>query len=113
MTQHDSTARLGHMLRAAADAAEMADGASRNELDSDQKLRFALVHLLMIIGEAASRIPADDRQRFPAIPWAQVVGLRNRIVHGYFDVDLDIVWQIVEHDLPPLIAQLERILEEK
>ena len=88
----------------------MTDGLLRADLDADYKLQLSIVHLLMIVGEAASRIPSDERSNYPAIPWSQVVGLRNRIVHGYFDVDLEIVWNIVEHDLPPLIAELEKIL---
>lgn len=99
------------MLRAAADIVEMTDGLARADLGEDYKLQLSIVHLLMIVGEAASRIPANDRAKHPNIPWSQVVGLRNRIAHGYFDVDLDIVWNIVEQDLPSLIAELEKVLE--
>jgi uncharacterized protein with HEPN domain len=112
MTQHDTTARLGHMLTAAAEAVEMIEsaGADRASLDSNRMLALALIQLCTIVGEAASRIPPSDRAGYSAIPWPSIIGLRNRLVHGYADVDLDILWQIITKDLPPLIAELERIL---
>ncbi len=73
-------------------------------------LNLALVRLLEIIGEAANRIPNDEQAQYPQIPWAQVVSLRNRLIHGYDSVDFDILWQIVSQDLPPLIAALETIV---
>ena len=99
------------MLRAAADAVEFTDGLSRSDLDADRKLQLALTQLCVIIGEAAAQIPRHDCAKYPEIPWPQIVGLRNRIVHGYFDVDMDIVWQIIQQDLPSLITQLEKILK--
>jgi uncharacterized protein with HEPN domain len=88
----------------------MAHGRTRVQLDSDRQLNLALTRLLEIIGEAAARTPQEERSRYPAIPWVQVVGLRNRLIHGYDSVDFDILWQIVTLDLPPLIAIVEDIL---
>ena len=68
------------------------------------------MRLLEIVGEAASRVPREDCARYPEIPWPQIVSLRNRLIHGYGAVDMDILWQIIEHDLPPLVAALEIIL---
>ena len=68
------------------------------------------MRLLEIIGQAASRVPSEDRTRYPQVPWPQIISLRNRLIHGYDAVDLDILWQIMEHDLPPPIAALEIIL---
>jgi uncharacterized protein with HEPN domain len=73
-------------------------------------LNLALTRLLEIVGEAAARTSQEERSRYPAIPWMQVVGLRNRLIHGYDSVDFDILWQIVTRDLPPLIATVEEIL---
>jgi uncharacterized protein with HEPN domain len=73
-------------------------------------LNLALVRLLEIVGEAAARVPDDVRTRHSVIPWPQIVGLRNRLIHGYDTVDFDILWQIVIVDLPPLIGELDRIL---
>ena len=66
--------------------------------------------LLEIIGEAATRVSDEERSRLPGIPWAQITGKRNRFIHGYDFVELDILWQTVTVDLPPLIGELERIL---
>jgi uncharacterized protein with HEPN domain len=71
---------------------------------------LALVRLLEIVGEAASRVPNDECAKYPEIPWPEIVGLRNRLIHGYDAVDLDILWQIIVHDLPPLIATHETIV---
>jgi len=67
--------------------------------------------LLEILGEAANRIPREEQARYPEIPWPQIIGLRNRLIHGYDSIDFDIMWQIVTIDLPPLVATLEKIVE--
>lgn len=73
-------------------------------------LSLAVVRLLEIVGEAAAHISEPVQTSLPGIPWRQITGARNRLIHGYFDVDLDIVWAILQNDLPPLIAQLEQVL---
>jgi len=82
----------------------------RADLDSERTLGLAILRCVEIVGEAASRVPVDIQQRYPNIPWPQIIGMRNRLVHGYDIVDYDIVWSTVTQDLPPLIAQLETIL---
>lgn len=81
-------------------------GRSRRDLDTDRLLALAVVRLLEIIGEAANRVPVEERARRPEIPWSSIVSLRNRLIHGYDDVDHDIVWAIVSTDLPALVSQL-------
>ncbi len=76
-------------------------------------LELALTHLLEIIGEAAARISEETQSRYPQIPWRQIIGLRNRLIHGYDVVDLDILWDIADQDLPSLIAELKAILGER
>ena len=110
MTRHDIMVRLRHMLDHAQEAVEMARGRRREDLDADRKLNLALVRLLEIVGEAAARISPHERERFPGIPWRDVVDLRNRLIHGYDEVSFDILWAIVQQDLPPLVAELERIV---
>lgn len=110
MSRHERLVRLRHMLDHAREAVEMVGGKNRDALDADRKLNLALVRLLEIVGEAASRTPPDERALSPQIPWNQIVGLRNRLIHGYDSVDFDILWQIVSHDLPALISALEQIL---
>ena len=109
MPSHDTDVRLHHMLDAAREAAQMAQGKTRADLDTDRPLNLSLVRLLEIVGEAASRVPIGERTRYSGIPWAQIVGLRNRLIHGYDNVDFDILWEIVIHELPLLIAELEKI----
>jgi uncharacterized protein with HEPN domain len=110
MPRHDADLRLRHMLDAAREAAQMIQGRTRADLDADRLLNLSLVRLLEIVGEAASRVPADERAKCPGIPWAQIVALRNRLIHGYDSVDFDILWQIVTQDLPTLIEELAKIL---
>jgi uncharacterized protein with HEPN domain len=102
--------RLRHMLDAARRAVSFVQGRARPDLDSDQMLALALVRLLEILGEAAKQISQVIREGHPQIPWRQIAGTRNRLIHGYFEVDLDIVWEIVTHDLPPLIRVLDGML---
>ena len=101
------------MLDHSREAVAMAQGKTRQDLDRDRKLNLSLVRLLEIVGEAANRIPKQERDRYPDIPWSEIVGLRNRLIHGYDEVDFDILWQIVTQDLPPLVTALENIPSEK
>jgi uncharacterized protein with HEPN domain len=102
--------RLRHMLEAAQKARDIASGRLREDLDSDEVLRFALIHLLELIGEAATGLSDDLREREPGVPWAKIVALRNRLIHGYFDVDLDIVWDTLQTRVPPLIEAVESVI---
>ncbi len=110
MARHDTAISLRQMLAHAREAIGMAHGHRREDLDADRQLNLSLVRLLEIVGEAAGRVPEADRGRYPRIPWRDVVDLRNRLVHGYDTVNFDIVWAIVQQDLPPLVAELEKIL---
>jgi uncharacterized protein with HEPN domain len=111
MSRHEGDVRLRHMLDHAREAVAMARGSARGDLDTDRRLNLALVRLLEIVGEAAAHVPPEERVLHPDIPWPEIVGLRNRLIHGYDSVDFDILWQIVTEDLPQLIAALEKTLE--
>jgi uncharacterized protein with HEPN domain len=106
----DDQTRLGHMRDAAREAIEMARGQKRQDLDTDRKLCLSLVHLLEIIGEAAKGVSPEYRQKHPDVPWKKTAGMRDRLIHGYFDVNLDIVWQTVTEDLPSLLYKLESLM---
>lgn len=107
MSRHEPAIRIRHMLDYAREAVAMTRGKSRQDLDIDRKLNLALVRLLEIVGEAASRTTPEERSLYPAIPWAQISALRNRLIHGYDSIDFDVLWQIVSDDLPLLIARIE------
>jgi uncharacterized protein with HEPN domain len=98
------------MLDAAREALAFAHGRQREELEQDRQLTLALVKAIEIIGEAASQVSSNARQQSPAIPWPNIIAMRNRLVHAYFDIDLDRVWDTLIDDLPPLIALLEKFL---
>jgi uncharacterized protein with HEPN domain len=98
------------MLDAARAALSFTSDRTRDDLSEDLMLQFALVRALEIIGEAAARISEPTRTGHPEIPWTAIVGMRNRLVHGYFDVDLEIVWRTATESLPPLILTLESLL---
>ncbi len=104
------TIRLKHMLDYAGEAVDLIKGKTRADLDSDRLLGLALVRLMEIIGEAARRVSPECQLQHPSIPWAQIISLRNRLIHGYDSVDMDILWEILTRDLPILIQNLEKIL---
>jgi uncharacterized protein with HEPN domain len=110
MTRRSDKASLCHMLDHVTEAIAVAEGRSRTDLESDRLLNLALVRLLEIVGEAATRVTEDRRCRSPEIPWADIIGLRNRLIHGYDVVDFDILWDIVRDDLPPLATELRKAL---
>jgi uncharacterized protein with HEPN domain len=87
-------------------------GKGRADLRRERMLELALVRLIEIVGEAATRVGPEGQVQHSSIPWRQVIGMRNRLVHGYDKVDLDVLWDTVEEELPPLIEELERIVAE-
>jgi uncharacterized protein with HEPN domain len=106
----DDQIRLRHMLDAAHEAVAFTQHETRASLDNDRKLLLALVKDIEIIGEAASRVSEALQQTSSEIPWAQIVGMKNRLIHAYFDIDKETVWRTITEDLPPLIVELENIL---
>ena len=99
------------MLDAARNAMLFVRGRGRGDLDNDLQLSLALTRLIEIVGEAAKRVSREEQARHPAVPWRAIAGTRDRLIHGYFDVDLDQLWQIVSIDLPVLVPILESALE--
>ena len=111
MTQHDDIARLQHVLEHAREAVSMIEGKERADLRHERMLELSLIRLIEVVGEAAARVTPEGQAKYSSIPWPQVVGMRNRLIHGYDQVDLDILWDTIEVDLPPFITKLEKILE--
>jgi uncharacterized protein with HEPN domain len=110
MTSPNDATRLRHMLDYWREAVQHAQGRSRADLDADRLFELAMTHLLEVIGEAAARVSQATRDRYPQIPWSAIAGMRNRLIHGYDSVDFDILWDVVQRDLPGLIAELEKIV---
>ena len=108
--RRDDRSYLLDMLVAARDAVSFTKGLSYDEFARDRRSQFAILKAVEIVGEAASRLSADTKERHPDIPWREIVGMRNRLVHDYFDIDLRLVWETVDSDLPVLVAHLEPLV---
>lgn len=111
MSRRDDTIRLCDMLDAAQAAIRVLGDHTVAQLESTESLALAVPHAVEIVGEAAGRVTRPFCEAHPEIPWSEVTGMRHRIVHDYFAVDYHRLWDTVHNDLPPLIDQLERILE--
>lgn len=105
----DDLIRLRHMAEAAQAALNFCEGRQRADLDQDVMLRFALTHAVQIVGEAAARLSVAGRAQAANIEWTVIVGMRNRLVHAYFDIDANILWATVSQSLPVLLQQLRSI----
>jgi uncharacterized protein with HEPN domain len=99
---------LAHVLHTARRIGAKVAGLDFARFAADENLHLACVHLVQVIGEAASRVSAEARAAHPTVPWRQLIGMRNRLVHDYLAVDLEIVWRVVSRDLHVLISALER-----
>jgi len=86
-------------------------GRRRLDFESDQMLLFAVVRAIEVLGEAASKVSEDTRSAFPEIPWPEITDMRNRLIHGYFDIDVDIVWNTASVEIPALLGDLRRIAQ--
>ena len=83
----------------------------KRAFENDELIQNWIIHHLQIIGEAAARVTQEFREQYPDIPWTQIVGMRNILVHNYFGVDTEIVWSVVEKDIPELKEHIEQILQ--
>ena len=113
MSRHDNLLSLKEMLSHAYEAVALLGDSSRENLARDRMMQLALTRLVEIVGEAANRASAATKQQHPVIPWPQIIGMRNRLVHGYDAIDYDLLWDTVTNDLPPLIRSLQHLLEEE
>lgn len=104
--------RIRHMIDAAGRAERFLTGRERADLDSDDMLLFALVRCVEIIGEAAAKVSGETRLATSTIPWRDIVAMRNRLIHAYFDIDTEVLWQTMRQDVPPLVRSLKTVLGE-
>lgn len=105
----DDSVRLLHMLEAARETISFAANKTKESLAVDRQLVLALTKDIEIIGEAAANITPERREKLPQIPWNKIIGMRNRLIHAYFEIDVNILWNTITEDIPPLISELEKI----
>ncbi len=110
MNENDRT-RLRHMLDAANEALSFIEGKERADLDRNRMLLLSVIKEIELIGEAAPRVSEDTCRALPQVPWRSIVGIRNRLIHGYFEWNLDVIWATLTSDVPKLIHALRDGLE--
>ncbi len=106
----DDWVYVGHMLDMSLQARDIFSGKDRSDYDQEIVLRLALTHLVQVIGEAAQQVTKEFQALHPQVPWREIIGMRHRIVHDYLNVDEDVVWEVVQNDLPRLVTILENII---
>jgi len=102
--------RLRHMLNAAEEALDFSSGTSKEDFSCDRMATLAVVKDIEIIGEAAGKVSVETMEKHGGIPWRDIIDMRNRLIHAYYDVDLEVVWDTLRKDLPPLVKTLREIL---
>jgi len=110
MPEHDPTIRLLHMRDYVRKAITVIEGKTRDDLEKDEILCLALMHLVTLVGETANKYPMEKQKQYPLIAWPKIISMRNRLIHGYDAVDYDILWDAITNNFPPLLIELEKIL---
>ncbi len=103
---------LQDMLENSSKAIEFASGMSFEQFNNDPKTGYAVVRALEIVGEAAKKVPEDFRNSNPGIPWREITGTRDKLIHEYFGVNWLVIWKTVQEDLPPLTRRLQSLLDD-
>ena len=103
---------LRDILTAIKDAQSFVASIDLDDFLASKEKQYAVIRALEIIGEAAAQVPAEVRARHPAVPWREMVGMRNVVIHNYFGVDEHVIWRTVQDDLPPLKKAIARILKD-
>lgn len=111
--RHDDRMRVLHMIEAGETALSFCDGMSRQAFQADDRTVRAVVQCLMVIGEAANQVTEPTRRQIDALPWQAIVGMRNRLIHAYFEINVDLVWEVVARQLSPMLHTLRLWLSEQ
>ncbi|MHB8336620.1 MAG: HepT-like ribonuclease domain-containing protein [Ignavibacteriaceae bacterium] len=107
----DDRIRIRHMADAGEEALAFAARVAKEDFAQNRMLILSVIKDIEIIGEAASRISEETKLKFLNIPWKDIIGMRNRLIHGYFEVDIELIWNTIRNDLPPLMKSLKKILD--
>lgn len=113
MTIQDDLSRLKHIYEASLEALQFLENQTKEDLENNRMLTLALIKELEIIGEAANNISKECQSRYPNIPWKDMIGMRNRLVHVYFGINYGIVWQTVTENLPILLTEIKTVIEQE
>lgn len=100
------------MINAMNEVADFTKGMGREEFSRDRKTVNAVIRSLEVLGEAAKKIPDEIREKHPSIPWKRIAGFRDKLIHEYFGLDLDIIWGVIQEELPPLKPAFDQVLAE-
>ena len=106
----DDLIYIGHMLDTCRKAISRTEGRTREQFDSDEDIQIILTHLIQVLGEAARQVSPVFQQAHPDIPWSKIIGMRNKVVHNYMSIDLDVVWGVAIVELKPLLVKLEKLV---
>lgn len=101
--------RIQHMIDAAEEALSFTDEISEKDFSQNRMLILSVIKEIEIIGEAASKISEEIKLKYPEVPWKDIIGMRNRLIHGYFEVNIELVWNTVNNNLPQLLSLLQKI----
>jgi len=103
---------LEDICQAARKALEFVEGVGYDDFVADDKTVYAVIRALEIVGEATNKIPQEVRDRYPQIPWRSMAGIRDKLVHDYVNVSLEVVWNTLTEDLPSLLPMIEHVIDE-
>lgn len=112
MKNLDFTDYINDILNSIEEVNEFTADMSYDDFFRDKKTTNAVIRSLEVLGEAARKIPDDLRSKAPNVPWDKMTGMRNKLIHEYFGVDLEIVWAVIKEELPPLSSHLKKLLSE-
>lgn len=103
---------LNDILEMIEDIGNFTEGISHTELERDKKTLYAVIRCLEVLGEAVKKIPNYIRKEYPEIPWQEIAGMRDRLIHEYFGVDIETIWDTIQEDLSPLKETVTNIISD-